>query len=405
MENDIQFMRLALELAKRGEGLVEPNPMVGCVLVKNGNVIGKGFHTQFGKPHAEIEALHDAQKCCGEESVAGSTCYVTLEPCSHYGKTPPCTAALQSSGIRRIVVAMRDPNPLVNGQGLKILRDAGFEITEHVLENEAHSLNAPYLTLLQKHRPWIIAKWAMTLDGRLASRTGSSRWISSEASRKIVHRLRSRMDAIMIGSQTALRDNPDLTARLDEVVPRTPIRIVLDSNAALTSEYRLVQTARQIPVLLVVNHNAPKKRIKTLQDAGCEILPLLSENTESENTESENIESKNTNPENTAHDYRNRTEILMKLLAQRKITNLLVEGGKQVFGTLFDMKLIDEAHVFIAPKLIGGESAYPVVGGIGLAEMERAWKLELPEIQITGQDVYIHGRILYKEDDSYILKR
>jgi diaminohydroxyphosphoribosylaminopyrimidine deaminase/5-amino-6-(5-phosphoribosylamino)uracil reductase len=381
MENDLRFMRLALELAKRGEGFVEPNPMVGCVLVKNGNIIGKGFHTKFGEPHAEVEALCDAKKCYGEESLAGSTCYVTLEPCSHYGKTPPCTSALQSSGIRRIVVAMRDPNPVVNGCGLQILRDAGFEITEHLLEEEARFLNAPYLTLLEKQRPWIIAKWAMTLDGRLASQTGSSQWISGEASRKIVHRLRGRMDAIMIGSQTALRDNPELTVRLDEVVPRTPIRIVLDSQAALTSEYRLVQTARQTPVLLVVNPNASEKQIKILQNAGCEILPLLSENTESENTE---------------QDYRNRTEILMKHLAQRKITNLLVEGGKQLFGTLFDMQLIDEVHVFIAPKLIGGELSYPVVGGVGLLEMEQAWKVELPEIQIIGQDVYIHGRIHYK---------
>ncbi|MDR2643246.1 MAG: bifunctional diaminohydroxyphosphoribosylaminopyrimidine deaminase/5-amino-6-(5-phosphoribosylamino)uracil reductase RibD [Planctomycetaceae bacterium] len=381
MENDIQFMRLALELAKRGEGFVEPNPMVGCVLVKNGNIIGKGFHTKFGEPHAEIEALRNAKNCYGEESTDGATCYVTLEPCSHYGKTPPCTSAIQHSGIKRIVVAMRDPNPVVNGRGLQILSDAGLEITEHVLEEEARFLNAPYLTLLEKHRPWIIAKWAMTLDGRLATRTGNSQWISGEASRKIVHRLRGRMDAIMIGAQTALRDNPELTARLDEVVPRTPIRIVLDSKAALTSEYQLVQTARQTPVLIVVNSNALEKKIKILQNSGCEILPLLSENTKSENTE---------------HDYRNRTELLMKHLAQRKITNLLVEGGKQLFGTLFDMQLIDEVHVFIAPKLIGGESAYPVIGGTGLSEMQQAWKLESPEIQIIGQDIYIHDRILHK---------
>jgi diaminohydroxyphosphoribosylaminopyrimidine deaminase/5-amino-6-(5-phosphoribosylamino)uracil reductase len=385
MENDLRFMRLALELAKCGEGFVEPNPMVGCVLVKDGNIIGKGFHTKFGEPHAEVEAIHNAQRCYGEESVSGSTCYVTLEPCSHYGKTPPCTSVLQSSGINRIVVAMRDPNPVVNGRGLQILCDAGLEITEHILEEEARSLNAPYLTLLEKHRPWIIAKWAMTLDGRLATRTGSSQWISGEMSRKIVHRLRSRMDAIMIGSQTALRDNPELTVRLDNVAPRTPIRIILDSKAALTSEYRLVQTARQTPVLLVVNPNAPEKQIKLLQDAGCEILPLLSEN----------IESKNTESKNTEHDYRNRTEILMKHLAQRKITNLLVEGGKRLFGTLFDMQLLDEVHVFIAPKLIGGELSYSAVGGVGLSEMKQAWKLESPEIQIIGQDVYIHGRILY----------
>ncbi|MDR3199226.1 MAG: bifunctional diaminohydroxyphosphoribosylaminopyrimidine deaminase/5-amino-6-(5-phosphoribosylamino)uracil reductase RibD [Planctomycetaceae bacterium] len=375
MENDEQFMRRALELAKHGEGFVEPNPMVGCVLAKNGKIIGEGFHTQFGKAHAEIEALHDARGRYGDDAAAGSTCYVTLEPCSHYGKTPPCTSALQSSGIKRIVVAMRDPNPIVNGSGLNILRNAGFEITEHLLEKEARSLNAPYLTLLEKHRPWIIAKWAMTLDGRLASRTGNSQWISGEASRKIVHRLRSRMDAIMVGSQTALRDNPDLTVRLDAVAPRIPIRIVLDSNAALTQEYRLVQTARQIPVLLVVNADVPPKQIEMLQNAGCEIFPIP--------------------PENTKHDYRRRTKILMEYLAQRKITNLFVEGGKQLFGTLFDMQLIDEVHVFIAPKLIGGESAYPAIGGTGLIKMEQAWKLELPEIRVVDDDVYIHGRILH----------
>ncbi|MDR1140774.1 MAG: bifunctional diaminohydroxyphosphoribosylaminopyrimidine deaminase/5-amino-6-(5-phosphoribosylamino)uracil reductase RibD [Planctomycetaceae bacterium] len=375
MKNDGQFMRLALELAKRGEGFVEPNPMVGCVLVKNGKIIGKGFHTKFGEAHAEVEAIRDAYCRYGEDVTVGSTCYVTLEPCSHYGKTPPCTSALQSSGIKRLVVAMRDPNPVVNGQGLKILRNTGLEITEHVLEEEARLLNAPYLTLLEKHRPWIIAKWAMTLDGRLASRTGNSQWISGEESRKIVHRLRSRMDAIMVGSQTALRDNPDLTVRFDTVAPRIPIRIVLDSNAAITSEYRLVQTARQIPVLLVVRSDAPSKQIEILQNAGCEILPIPSESTE--------------------HNYQRRTEILMEYLAQRKITNLFVEGGKQLFGTLFDMQLIDEVHVFIAPKLIGGQSAYPAVGGNGLNEMEKAWKLESPEIQIVEQDVYIHGRIHY----------
>jgi diaminohydroxyphosphoribosylaminopyrimidine deaminase/5-amino-6-(5-phosphoribosylamino)uracil reductase len=403
MENDEQLMRAALELAKRGEGFVEPNPMVGCVLVKNGNIIGSGFHTKFGEAHAEVEALRDAYCRYGDDAAVGATCYVTLEPCSHYGKTPPCTSALQSSGVHRVVVAMRDPNPVVNGQGLQILRNAGIAITEQVLEDEARSLNAPYLTLLEKHRPWIIAKWAMTLDGRSASRTGNSQWISGEASRKIVHRLRSRMDAVMIGSQTALRDNPDLTVRFDVFAPRVPVRIVLDSNAALTSEYRLVQTARQVPVLLVVCSDAPSKQIDMLQDAGCEILPIPSDSTEQSagqnavrNTVHNTVQ--NTEPntvQNYVRNYQRRTEILMKYLAQRKITNLFVEGGKQVFGTLFDMQLVDEVHVFIAPKLIGGQSAYPAVGGTGLTEMEKAWQLELPEIQIVEQDVYIHGRIHY----------
>jgi len=368
--NDTLFMQRALELARQGEGFVEPNPMVGCVLVKDGNIVGEGFHAQFGGPHAEVEAIRDAVNRNGEKAANGATCYVTLEPCSHYGKTPPCTSAVLSAGIRRVVVAMRDPNPAVNGCGLEILRNAGLEVTENVLEKEARSLNAPYLMLLEQNRPWIIAKWAMTLDGRLASRTGSSHWISGEASRQIVHRLRSRMDAIMIGSQTARQDDPLLTVRLDNdsIVPRTPIRIVLDSKAELDMESRLVQTARKIPVLLVVSTDALPKRIKILQDAGCEILRLPSA-------------------------YQEKTTALLKYLAQRKLTNLLVEGGSRLFGTLFDMKLIDEVHVFIAPKLIGGESARSVIDGIGLPEMKFTRRLELPEIQIVEQDIYVHGRI------------
>jgi diaminohydroxyphosphoribosylaminopyrimidine deaminase/5-amino-6-(5-phosphoribosylamino)uracil reductase len=375
MDHDQQFMRIALELAKRGEGWVEPNPMVGCVLVKNGNIIGEGFHTGFGKAHAEIEALHNASCRYGKEAIVGSTCYVTLEPCSHYGKTPPCTASLLPAGIKRVVVAMRDPNPAVNGKGLHLLRHAGLEITEHVLEEHAKALNAPYLTLLEKNRPWIIAKWAMTLDGRSASKTGNSQWISNDASRRLVHGLRSRVDAILVGSQTALRDNPNLTARIDGVAPRIPMRIVLDSNASLAAESRLVQTAHQIPVLLVVNSNAPTKKIDTLKNAGCQILSIPTET--------------------HTQDYPQRIKIVLEYLAQQKITNLLVEGGKTVFGTLFDCQLVDEVHAFVAPKIIGSESAYPVVGGNGLNEIEKAWKLKSPDIQLVEHDVYIRGRVDY----------
>ncbi|MDR1964528.1 MAG: bifunctional diaminohydroxyphosphoribosylaminopyrimidine deaminase/5-amino-6-(5-phosphoribosylamino)uracil reductase RibD [Planctomycetaceae bacterium] len=379
MDKDLCFMRRALELAKRGEGFVEPNPMVGCVLIQNGTIIGEGFHRKFGEAHAEVEAIRDASNRFGQQSIVGATCYVTLEPCSHYGKTPPCVLAIQSSGIRRLVVAMRDPNPVVNGQGLKILRDSGIEITEPILEDDARHLNAPYLTLLKKHRPWIIAKWAMTLDGRLASRNGNSQWISGEASRKMVHQLRSRMDAIMIGSRTARLDDPALTVRLDgdTVIPRTPIRIILDSHALLPLNSQLVRTAHAVPVLIVVDSSAPSERLNLLREAGCEILPIFSNNSEP--------------------NHYHRTEILMKSLADRKITNLLVEGGSRLFGTLFDMRFIDEVHVFIAPKLIGGETACPVVGGLGIPEMNAARKLESPKIQIMEQDIYIHGRIRYSD--------
>jgi len=363
MDSDTLFMRRALELAKRGEGLVEPNPMVGCVIVRNGTVSGEGFHAKFGGPHAEVEAIRAA-----DGDTIGATCYVTLEPCSHHGKTPPCTKAVLAAGFKRLVVAMRDPHPQVNGRGLQILREAGLEVIEGVLEDEARSLNAPYLTRIEKNRPWIIAKWAMTLDGRLASRTGSSQWISNAASREIVHRLRSRMDAILIGSQTALRDDPLLTVRLSEGT-RQPQRIVFDSKAQTPLDGQLVRTAKEVPVLIVVGPDTP--RVTELEKAGCEILHA------------------------DVRDYRERFERLFEHLVQRGITNLLVEGGGGLFGALFDLRLIDEVHAFIAPKLIGGDTAVAPIGGIGLAAMPSAAKIDAPEICIVDGDVYMHGRVRY----------
>ena len=364
MDTDLQFMRRALEIAKRGQGLVEPNPMVGCVIVRNGTVLAEGYHTTFGGPHAEVEAVRAAS------DTAGTTCYVTLEPCSHHGKTPPCTEAVLAAGFQRLVVAMRDPNPQVNGRGLQLLREAGLEITEGVLENEARHLNAPYLTRLEKNRPWIIAKWAMTLDGHLASRTGSSQWISNAASREIVHRLRSRMDAILIGSRTALRDDPLLTVRLSEgTAPRQPLRIVFDSQAQTPLDSQLVRTAKEVPVLIVVEPDTP--RVTELEKAGCEILYA------------------------DAVDYRERFEMLFEHLVQRGVTNLLAEGGGGLFGGLFDLRLIDEVHAFIAPKLIGGGAAAAPIGGVGLADMSLAAKLDSPEISIVDDNVYMHGRVRY----------
>lgn len=365
--SDDNFMRQALELAKRGEGYVEPNPMVGCVLVRDSQVIGQGFHTRFGQPHAEIEAIRNA-----ETDLVGVTCYVTLEPCSHFGKTPPCVNAILQTGIRRVVVAMCDPNPQVNGRGLQILRDAGIEVTENVLEAEARQLNAPYLTLLEKHRPWILAKWAMTLDGKLAARTGSSRWISGEASRQVVQQLRSRMDAVMIGSGTARQDDPLLTVRIPDP-RRIPLRIVLDSHAGISPASSLVQSGNEVPTLIVVHSDALSDRLDILRQSGCEVLVL---------------------PNNQPGNHREQIEALLKHLAERRLTNLLVEGGSRLFGTLFDMKLIDEVHTFIAPKLIGGEQAFPVIGGLGLAEMALAGSLAPPKIQIIEQDIYVSGRLV-----------
>ena len=353
-------MRLALELAKKGGGYVEPNPMVGCVLVRDNQIIGQGYHTQFGSAHAEVEAIRSANT-----DLTGATCYVTLEPCSHYGKTPPCVQAILQTGIRRVVVAMRDPNPAVNGKGIQILQEAGLAVTEHVLEAEARWLNAPYLTLLHKNRPWIHAKWAMTLDGRLAAKTHDSQWISGGESRKIVHQLRSRMDAIVIGAGTAKHDDPMLTVRLDEsdrCGNKVPCRVVL---GGISPESQLVRTAREVPVLIVTATNDTQK-LRQWEESGCEVLRL---------PRWESI------------------WVLLENFASLNWTHVLIEGGRQVFGTFFDAQCIDEVHAFIASKLIGGESAIPVIGGEGLEKMSLAALLESPEIKIIGQDIYVRGRI------------
>jgi len=363
---DNDFMRQALELAKKGEGYVEPNPMVGCVLVRDGQVIGQGFHTQFGQAHAEVEAIRSART-----DLTDATCYVTLEPCSHDGKTPPCVQAILQTGLQRVVVAMRDPNPLVNGNGIRLLQEAGLSVTEHVLEEEARWLNAPYLTLLQKNRPWIHAKWAMTLDGRLAAKTHDSQWISGEASRKLVHQLRSRMDAIVIGAVTAKHDDPLLTVRLDESERhgnKMPCRVILDSSGSLSPESQLARTAREVPVLLVTQTDDVQK-LRPLEESGCEILRLPSSS------------------------RRDSLRLFLEHGASRKWTHLLVEGGRQILGAFFDAKCMDEVHAFIAPKLIGGESAIPVIGGEGIEKMSLAALLESPTSQLSEQDIYIRGRI------------
>ena len=264
-ELDAWHMARALELAARGEGSVEPNPMVGCVIVRDGETIGEGFHRRFGGPHAEVEALAVAGP-----RARGATAYVTLEPCCHHGKTPPCTGALIAAGISRVVVAQRDPFAKVAGQGIAELAAAGIAVDVGVGADEALRLNAPYLKLLQTARPWIIAKWAMTLDGKLATHAGDSRWISSEASRAIVHRLRGRVDAVMVGRGTAQADDPQLTARPPG--PRQAARIVVDTTATHSLQSLLVKTAREVPVIVAGGAAAPQDRVEALQAAGCEVI-------------------------------------------------------------------------------------------------------------------------------------
>lgn len=361
---DIAAMREALALAARGQGHVEPNPMVGAVVARGTDVLARGWHRAFGGPHAEVDAL---RQLASPELARGATMYVTLEPCCHHGKTPPCTDALIEAGIARVVVAMRDPFPKVAGGGVRALEQAGVAVEVGLLEAEARELNAPYLMLLAQERPWTIAKWAMTLDGKLATASGDSRWISSEASRAIVHALRGRMDAIVVGRATAERDDPLLTARPPGA--RTPVRIVVDSQASVRLESQLVRTAREAPVLVAVGPDADTAHVEALRQAGCEVW------------------------QDASRDAMARLAGLWRELGRRRMTNVLVEGGGMLLGSLFDAQLIDEVHAFIAPKLAGGAAAPSPIGGMGVERMEGAWRLRDVRQEVVGGDVYVAGRI------------
>lgn len=349
-------MRRALELAERGRGQVEPNPLVGAVLVRNGQLAGEGWHRRYGQAHAEIHALAAAG-----EAARGATLYVTLEPCCHHGKTPPCTEALLRAGITRVVAAMSDPFPQVAGRGAELLRAAGVLVEIGLGLAEARRLNAPYLKLLATGRPYVHAKWAMTLDGKIATRTGDSRWISNSTSRRRVHELRGRMDAILVGIGTALADDPLLTVRPPG--PRMALRVVLDSRARLPPTCRLAQTARTTPTLIVTaGETAPH-----LQALGCEILPLPSE------------------------AARPSLPALLDELGRRRLTNVLVEGGAEVLGSFLDASAIDEVHVFIAPRLVGGAEAKTPMSGHGAETIQTALSLAEAHVELIEGDVFVHG--------------
>ncbi len=364
---DVAAMQRAIELARGGEGHVEPNPMVGAVVAAAGKILGSGLHQRFGGPHAEVEALLAAGA-----AARGATLYVTLEPCCHHGKTPPCTEAVVAAGIARVVVAARDPFPAVNGGGIAALRAAGIAVEVGLCEREATRLTAPFRKLVTTRKPWVIAKWAMSLDGRMATATGESRWISSPESRALVHRLRGRVDAIVVGIGTALADDPLLTARLDDgTAPRRqPLRIVLDSQARLPLESRLVQTAREQPLLVATGPAAPPARREALAAAGCEIWVA------------------------PVSDPGDRLDLLLEELGRRQCTNILVEGGSGVLGSLLDRGAADEVWAFIAPKIIGGAAAPAPVGGRGIAGMADAAGLEIEEVSRPGGDLFVRGLVL-----------
>ena len=349
-------------MARRGLGFVEPNPAVGAIVVdSSGTVVGEGWHQKYGGPHAEVHAIAQA----GTKAF-GATLYVTLEPCCHFGKTPPCSRAVIAAGIHRVVIGIRDPNPQVDGGGIAELRNAGIDVDIGVLEHNVKRLVAPFISLTTQFRPWYHGKWAMTLDGKIATRSCHSKWITNEASRAVVHQLRGRMDGILVGIGTAIADNPALTARPQG--PRIPTRIVVDTAARLPLESQLAKTVSEAPVLVFTTDAAPADRCTRLRDAGVEVLTIESDSSGKPDLYKVSVE-----------------------LGRRRFTNVLVEGGGQMLGAFFDNSLIDEVHAFIAPKLIGGSDARTPIAGHGLDSINNCPSIDQPVVEMLNGDLYLHG--------------
>lgn len=360
---DEEYMRLALELAGRARGRTSPNPLVGCVIVKDGEIIGEGYHQKAGTPHAEVHALREAG-----ERAAGADVYVTLEPCSHYGRTPPCADALIAAGVRRVVAAMTDPNPLVAGRGLARLREAGIQVEVGLLEKEARKLNEGWLYYISRKMPFVIWKYAMTLDGKTATRTGDSRWISSEQSRLLVHQLRNEADGILVGSGTVLADDPALTTRLPEG-GRDAVRIVVDSHGRTPPGAQVVRLAQisAAPTLIATTEQSSVTWRQQMQADGVEVLVL---------------------PEQAG---RVDLTALLQELARRGLVNLLLESGGELAWSMLAAGLIQKVYAFIAPKLAGGLMAPTPLQGAGIERMAAAITMQHGEWRQIGPDFLYIG--------------
>ncbi|BDV43298.1 riboflavin biosynthesis protein RibD [Geotalea uraniireducens] len=354
-----QMMHHALKLARRGVGKTAPNPAVGCVIVKDGAVVGTGWHRRAGTPHAEVHALRQAG-----DRARGADAYVTLEPCSHFGRTPPCADALVEAGLARVVIGMVDPNPLVSGRGIARLRAAGVEVITGVLEEECRVLNEPFLKHVQTGMPFVICKSAMTMDGKIATASGDSKWITNERSRRYVHRLRSAADAVMVGIGTVEADDPQLTARIPG--GKDPLRIVVDSSLRLSPEARLLrQQSSARTIVATVARDAA--RIGALDAAGCEVV--------------------------TCRSVGGRVDLaeLLALLGKRGVQSILLEGGGELAGYALRHGLIDKFVLFYAPKLLGGTGGYGPFAGESAVRMDACFRLGRVSVRRFADDVMIEA--------------
>lgn len=364
-ERDIEFMRRAIALAKQGGGFVHPNPLVGCVVVKDGQVIAEGYHEKYGEFHAERNAL---TRC--KADTTGATLYVTLEPCCHYGKTPPCTEIIIEKGIAKVFVGILDPNPLVAGKGVKILQDAGIEVVSGLCEDEIREMNKVFLKYITTKRPYVIMKTAMTLDGKIAAHTGDSKWVTNAESRKAVHALRSELAGVVVGINTVLADDPMLNCRLDGRCHQ-PVRIVVDSKLRIPMDSQLVKTAKEYRTIIATSQAVIST--EALISKGIEIVFCASND--------------------------NHVDIndLMDKLGAMGIDSLLLEGGGTLNAAFLEAGCVDEVWAFIAPKIIGGAAAKTPVSGKGIGLMSEAINLHNIEIQNINGDILIKGKICSRE--------
>ena len=360
------YMQKALDLAKLGQGWTKSNPMVGAVIVKNDRILGQGYHKRYGGLHAEREALKDAFE--KGHDVEGATIYVTLEPCCHFGKTPPCTHALIEAGIEKVVVATTDPNPLVAGKGIQELRNHHIEVETGLLANESEDLNRKFNYFMTHQRPYVTMKYAMTLDGRTAAYTGDSQWITDKIAREHVHYQRHSNQAIMVGIGTVLADNPSLTVRIDDFEGLDPIRIVCDTSLKLPLTSQLVKTAKQTPTIIATTNQDPEDH-QAYQAAGCQLLVVNAKNDKVDLVD------------------------LTTQLGHQGIQSIYVEGGSRLNASLLESGLIQEIHTYIGPKVIGGFDQYSPISGFGYPQMDQALTSYIQAITPLGKDLLIESRV------------